>query len=446
MFIKHWLLFHLIIAFILIFVFILEFKIVGQSVYGDARYYLSYTRSIYYSQNIDITDEMAHDWSPEGNNRPSNSNSVPELQKYIDVTTHNFSLGISIIWIPIYFVADILAIIFSKFDSSIIRNGYSDIYQIVLGIGNIFFVVSGLFLLSKILLKFFSKEITALSIILILFSTNLFYYSAIDVVNTHPFSFFGTSLLIYLYFKFKENKKFKIIFMQGIILGLMTASRMQDALLILIPILTIINNFNFKKFKLRKNYIKLFILAAGILISYLPQLLIMYLGQGKILLIPHLSKAENDFLPFSHFTDVLFDPKQGIAIYMPLMLISMLGLFMFRKKNKDIGFVFIMISLLVFLLISSYDGWNVAGYTARYFISIFPILIFGIAEIIIFVKKKYSSFLLYLLTGIFIVHQGLSIISFKLFWQDPTFVGDELSSSGQLKNQILEIISRYLQL
>lgn len=443
---KNWTIFYLALLFVLVSVFLLEFRIVGQSVYGDARYYMAFTRSIYFSQNLDISDEMAHVWSPESNNFPASFTPVPHLQKIAKITTHNFSLGISIIWIPNYFVADVLVIIFSKFDSSIVRNGYSDIYQIVLGIGNISFVVGGLIMLSNILTKFYSKFITALSIILILFSTNLFYYSAIDVVNTHPFSFFGTSVLLFLLFKYKENKKLKLLFTQGLVLGLLTANRMQDGILILIPLLTILSGIKFKKIRKEKEIIKILILGLGGIIGYLPQLILLFLGQNRILLIPHLAKAENDFMPFRHLLDILFDQKLGVFFYMPILFASFFGLFLFRKNNKTLGTVFIIIFILVFILISSYDGWSVAGYTVRYFISVFPILIFGLAQCISLIRKRYSKLFLYLLIGIFILHQGLSIISFKLFWQDPTFVGPELSSSGQLKNQIIEIISRYLQL
>ena len=443
---QNWILFHFILAIILLFVFLVEFKIVGQSVYGDARYYMAFTRSIYFSQNVDISDEMAHVWSPESNNLPASSTPVPDLVKIVKVTTHNFSLGISVIWLPIYFIADVLAIILSKFDPSIVRNGYSDIYQVTLGVGNISFVVSGLFIISKILSKFYSKKVAALSIILILFSTNLFYYSAVDVVNTHPFSFLGTSILLFLFFKFKENKNLKILLVQGVVMGLMVSNRMQDVIFILIPLFTLLSVINLRKIKIRKDFIRAFSMLMGLFIGYFPQLILLFLGQNKVLLLPHLSKAQNDFMPLTHFFDILFDQKLGVFFYMPIILISFFGLFLFRKRNKELGFVFIAIISLVFLLISSYDGWNVAGYTARYFISTFPILVFGIAEIISLIKKKYSSLFLYLLIGIFILHQGFSIVSFKLFWQDPTFVGSELSSSGQLKIKVLETMSTYFSL
>ncbi len=440
---KNWIILYLILAFVLFSVFFLEFKIVGQSVYGDSRYYMAFTRSIYFSQNIDITDEMAHYWSPETNNIPAAFNPVPDLQRVIKVTTSNFSLGISIVWLPIYFLADILVIIISKFNPDIIRNGYSDIYQIVLGLGNISFVLGGLIILSNLLSKFYEKKVVMLSILSLLFTTNLFYYSAIDVVNTHPFSFFGTSILLYLYFKYKENKKNTYLFIQGIVFGLLVANRMQDGLLILIPLLTIFNQTKIKKIKINKEIIKIIVFGIGGMLGYLPQLILLFLGLGRIQFIPHLEKAGNDFMPFRHVIDIMIDPKLGVLLYMPSLVISVIGLFIFRNRNKKLGVLFLVSLFSVFVLISSYDGWNVAGYSARYFISIFPILIFGFAEIINLFYIKKSKVFLYMIILILILHQGISIFSFKLFLQDPTYVGSELSKSGKLKIKIIESVSQH---
>lgn len=162
-----WVWFFLWISIILFSAFLLEFKLVGQAVYGDARYYMGFTRSLYFNQNVDISDEMYHYWSPESNNSPAGFESVPSWQKSIKDTTYNFSLGISVIWLPIYFLADMLVLILSKSGFYFVRNGYSDPYQIILGFGNIFFVLSGLIILSKLLLQYYSKRTVVISIILI---------------------------------------------------------------------------------------------------------------------------------------------------------------------------------------------------------------------------------------------------------------------------------------
>lgn len=127
---------------------------------------------------------------------------------------------------------------------------------------------------------------------------------------------------------------------------------------------------------------------------------------------------------------------------MPILLIAFLGLFLYRKRFKLFGNIFITIFLLNFLLISSYDAWNAAGYTIRYFVSSLPILVFGLAEVVLYLRKKFTYQFIYLVSGSFIAHQFLAIAAFKLFWQDPTYVGAQLSRSGQFKIFILQTLEQ----
>jgi hypothetical protein len=73
----------------------------------------------------------------------------------------------------------------------------------------------------------------------------------------------------------------------------------------------------------------------------------------------------------------------------------------------------------------------------RYFIALLPLIAFGIAEIILRVTKRYSPFFLYMVIGLFICHQLIMILGFKLFWQDPTVIGGEVSRSGRLKTELI---------
>lgn len=431
---KFWTYYFLSIFTILVIVFLIEFKLVGQAVYGDGRYYLAFTRSIYFSKNIDITDEMSHPWDKVNNNLPVSNDSNPKISDIIKKTTYNFSLGVSVVWLPFFFVGDILILILQKFGMNFVRNGYSDIYQITLGIGNILFSVLGLIFLSKSLLKLYRKEVVALSIILILFATNLFYYSGFDVNNSHPFSFFAASIIIYLFIEYKKRPSVINLFIQSLVVGLMISNRFQDGLFIVFPIFSFF--ITFKKDLVKK----VFVLILGGCMGYLPQLLILCFGQGKFILIPHILKAETEFVFFAYFKEIIFSQKLGLLFYTPLILFSFLGLYLFYKRKNFLGKVFCLVVILDFLLILSYHAWDAASYSLRYFISILPILVFGIAEIIIYLRKKFSIVFISLVTFAFILHQALSIFIFKIFWQDATYVNGALSDSGKIKMEILNKI------
>ena len=441
---NRWSLFFLSITAILLFIFLLEFKIVGQAVYGDGRYYLGFARSIYFDQNIDITDELAHHWSPESNNQPADSSPVPSLRDAIKVTTYNFSLGISIIWLPFFALGDIFVLTFSNLGLPFVRNGYSDIYQITLAVGNISFVVGGLFVLSKLLLKQFTFRITALSLVLILFATNLLYYAGLDVNNSHPFSFFAASMLLYLFIKYREKPQTLNILLQGLILGLMIANRTQDAIFSLIPLVSLLSNTKIPQKKLSKNLKSIAMLALGFALGYLPQLIILYLGQERFLLSAHLASKSNDIWPLMYTLSVLFDKKLGVFYYIPILIPAFFGLLLYRNRFKTIGALMLAVFLLNFLLISSYEAWSTAGYSIRYFISILPIFVFGIAEALKYLSKKFSFTLIYVLSGLFIIHEFFAIAVFKLFLQDPTYINGQLTRSGELKIFILQTIQQTL--
>ncbi len=119
------------VFFILLSLFLFEYKIVGQAVYGDGRYYWAFTRSLYFSQNIDISDEMDHYYSPKNNNTATYFGHIPAQADKTKLITHSFSLGISLFWLPFYLIADIVVLIGQALGFPVVRNGYSDVYQII---------------------------------------------------------------------------------------------------------------------------------------------------------------------------------------------------------------------------------------------------------------------------------------------------------------------------
>ena len=413
--------------------FLLEYRVVGQAVYGDGRYYYAFTRSLYFDRNIDISDEMAHQYSPVNNNSPTIFGHVPELSGKTKQVTYSFSLGASVIWLPFYFLADTVVIFLNSVGVPVVRNGYSDVYQIIVGLGNILFGVAGLFLLFRILQGFFPAKVVMPTLILLIFATNLLYYGGIDVINSHPFSFFGSTLLLWLFLRYSKTGEMRLLFLQGITGGLLMANRTQDILLFLLPLLGVYL-FQKKKQTAVRLAEKYLLLIFGFFVGYLPQLVILSLGQGRLMLFPHTDQA---FTYPHYFLGILFDPKLGIFFYMPIFLVGVVGLILLYRKHRSIVLLFGLAIFLYYLLIASWVGWHQAAYTMRYFIALLPFISFGIAEVISRLTKRYSPSFLYIVIGLFICHQLMMILGFKLFWQDPTVIGGEVSRSGELKTELI---------
>lgn len=360
------------VFFLLASIFLLEYHLVGQAVYGDGRYYWAFTRSLYFSQNIDISDEMAHLYSPESNNRQAPFGTNSELAGKTKEITHSFSLGISVIWLPFYLLADAVVVLLSSLGVHTVRNGYSDIYQIVVGLGNISFIVFGNMILFSLLRRFFTHKVVMTTLILGIFATHLLYYGGIDVINSHPFSFFAVSSLLWSFFKYLKEGKISWLFSQGVMVGLLAGNRTQDALFLSIPLLAV---FLYQKEKQSILQItkKGFVLFFGSVVGYLPQFLLLWSGQGQFVLFPHTDQM---FTAPLYVFNLLFDPKLGLLLYVPLFVIGVGGVWLFRAKDQKAALIIFITIILHYLLIASWESWQQASYSMRYFISLLPLIFF----------------------------------------------------------------------
>jgi hypothetical protein len=178
------------------------------------------------------------------------------------------------------------------------------------------------------------------------------------------------------------------------------------------------------------------------LIGYVPQLILLFAGRGRFVLAPHIldrsiGNAFDFFHP--HIGGILFNQQTGLVYYSPLVIGATVGLFLFYKRYRMVGSILITLVFVQIYIIASWVSWDqAASYGIRMLVSSYPLLTIGISQLLVWLEKRYSLICIILLCGVFIFHQLLMIIGFKLFIQAPTTVGVELSRSGKIKLEILQ--------
>src|SRR4030095_271890 len=105
--------------------------------------------------------------------------------------TLKYLAGISILYSPFFFAGHILAGWFGY-----PRDGFSEPYQFAICISALFYAFTGLFVLRWVLLRYFSDQVTALTILLIGLGTNYPQYVSVDSGMTHGFIFTLYTLLL----------------------------------------------------------------------------------------------------------------------------------------------------------------------------------------------------------------------------------------------------------
>src|ERR1700752_1126682 len=170
-----------------------------------------------------------------------------------------YPMGMSVLLAPFFLIAHFLAE-----PLGYTQDGFSTIYQLLIEFSGLFYLLFGLLFLRKLLLQFYSEKITAISLLLILFATNLFYYATVEPVMSHSYSFAVFSGFLFYAYEFHKKLTYKNALIAGFLFGLIVLIRPVNIFFIL-PFL-LINLNSFKAFRERllfaKTHLRYFIFFA----------------------------------------------------------------------------------------------------------------------------------------------------------------------------------------
>lgn len=413
---------------LLVSVFLLRFLLLGHAIYGDGIYYWAYTRSAVIDLDLSLTNESLHAYSPEGNNsiEPNTSNSGRQL-----TDDRYFPLGASLLWIPAFGLAHVAAV-----PLGYLNNGYSDVYQISVGVMNISFAVIALLIIWSTIRKQFDKFTSLVALTACLFATNLIYYTSIDVLNTHPGAFLLGSLALYILFnKYKITNKYS--FLSGVITGFCALIRPQDALFAILFLPDILKERKLKTFCM---------FIAGVFIGFSPQILTSLVIFGNIFQMPYIKGGNTFDVLNPHLVELIFDKTRGILYFSPIYILGILGLLIYFQQKKAYSGRIILLVLSEIFVISVWSGWAQGeSYGLRMIISLIPVFALGICELINLSKKYISHSAIIAIVVLLIFQNFVMIAAFHLLLHEPTFVDGELSRGGKIKQEILLELESHLR-
>ena len=296
----------------------------------------------------------------------ADTNGVP-LQK--------MTMGMSLLYSPFFMVGHTVAL-----NSRYKADGYSKPYSTSLKIGTYLYVTIGLFLLYLCLLYFFSPVISALSILLIFLSTNLFYYTLCEGEMTHSYLFFLFSVIIFNTIKWFETYKTKNILFLGLAFGMAVLIRPTSALMFVFIVFYALSKTNITD--LIKAQYK--IILASVILFFIPlffQMLYWKIYGGTWM---RWSYGEESFYFSSpHIIEFLVGYRKGWLVYTPVMIFAIIGMFLLKKKIPVMKWSIPIISFLAIYILSSWWCWWFGGsFGSRSMVEYYALLIFPLAAFI----------------------------------------------------------------
>ena len=304
-----------------------------------------------------------------------------------------YTSGMAIMYAPAFFIAHLLAK-----PLGYEADGFSKPYQMAIGIWSLLWSFVGLWFLRKVLIKVgFNDKSVAFTLILYVLGTHYLNYTAIDSAMTHSYIFTLYAILLWLILKFEETQVASSLAMtrtaicMGICIGLAALSRPTELIVILIPILWGVSNFEAMKMRftfLKKHISMVFITAAVAFLIGFIQLIYWKYTTGHFIYNSYGSEDKMEWL-HTHIIDGLFSARKGWLVYTPAMLFSLIGfVFLYKKRREYFWTIGVFTVLFIYISFAHNIWWYGGGLGQRQMIQIYPMLAFPLAAFFEYVLQN----------------------------------------------------------
>lgn len=329
------------------------------------------------------------------------------------------TMGTAIFYTPFFFVAHGFALL-----TDYPENGFSEPYKLLLIISSVFFLFVGLEFIRKILYELgFTDVITAIIVVLIGLGTNLLAYSSQSAPLSHVYSFCLFAVFVYFTISWHEKPSLKDAIWLGVIFGLISLVRPVNSIILVFFILYGINNWKGLRSRIKliaNKKIHIILIIVLTIIIWIPQFFYWEKVTGSFLYYSYTD--EGFFFNKPKIFAGLFSFRKGWLIYTPIMVFSLVGIFLMNSHLKKARLGVIMIFLInIYITFSWWCWWYGGTFGQRSLIESYAILAIPFASFIQFVNSKnlYIKLLFYALTGFFIwlnIYQTYQFENQSLHW------------------------------
>lgn len=253
-----------------------------------------------------------------------------------------YTYGVALVTTPFFLITHFNAVISgSKADA------FTSEYQHFTYYASVFYLLTGLFALMLFLQRRYSTLASVLSIIVIAFGTNLYYYTFQQALMSHVYSFALFSFLMLLSDNYwRRQSQFTLA---GIAFISAVITMIRPTNIIFLPVFILIDVKSIPQLKERIISLlpvrKILVLSGLFLLVWIPQMIYWKFISGNFLYYSYEGEGFTNWLS-PKIAAVLFAPRNGLFIYVPAFILIFTGLVvMFFKKETNrwlILFVFLM--------------------------------------------------------------------------------------------------------
>ena len=376
---------------LLVLFFLFSLPFLNPWVRGDGVGYYAFARAPLIEHSLDFTKDYQHanesfrDAKLDEHGQPKS-----ELRTPTGLLDNHFTVGPAILWMPFLLLTHVGVLLARALGSSVAADGFSAPYRIAMALATAFYGFLGLLLAFRLARQYVEERWALLATLSIWWASSLPVYMYFNPSWSHAHSSFAVTLFLWYWHQTRSSRSLAQWMILALITGLMLNVYYPNAMVLAVLAVEALRQYlsAFRRDiqagasaspRVPELLTRHFLFGAVILICLLPTFITRYLIYGSAFESGYVHLR--DWLWFSPaFLDVLFASNHGLLAWTPILLLAIVGLFLFWRREPLVGAPLLAGSLAFYLFISCYPNWDgISSYGNRFFVSLTPFFILGLA-------------------------------------------------------------------
>jgi hypothetical protein len=377
-------------------VFLLSLPIVNPIVHGDGVGYYAYARATLIQHNLNFDEDWRHSNENFARLRVRSDGQITANDYTQTGHLGNlFTVGPAILWFPFLLLAHAFVLTWDALGGHIPADGFSFPYLLAMALGTAIYGFAGLLLAFSLARKYVAEKWAFLATLGIWFGSSLLVYMYFNPSWSHAHSAFAVALFLWYWEHTHTERNAMQWLVLGVIGGLMIDVYYPNGIFLIIPLIESILAYTHSARTEPRGASKLFLHNLLFLLTILVLLLPTFITR-KVVFGGYFSFGSYGHLPWNwsapYWRSVLFSSDHGLLSWTPLLGLALLGLLFAPRQAREITLYLAIAAAAFYYVISSYPYWDgISSFGNRFFISLTPIFIFGLALLLSAVAGFFAS-------------------------------------------------------
>lgn len=372
---------------LLFLVFLLSLTLLNPWVRGDGVGYYAFARAPLIEHSLDFTrDYQNANQSFRENRLDANGNPHSEFRTVTGHLDNHFTVGPAILWSPFLLTAHLGVLLARTFGVHVSADGFSTPYRLAMAFGTAVYGFLGLLISFRLARKYLDERWALLATLGIWWASSLPVYMYFNPSWSHAHSAFVVALFVWYWHRTRDSRTLRQWMVLGLIAGLMLDVYYANVTILLILIYEALASYSAAFRRLTPSTPRVsqllawhFAFAAALLLCLIPTFITKWIVYG--------GPFASGYVPLNHWlwtspylVQVLFSANHGLLSWTPILLLSVLGIFLFWRAIPRAGAAFVLAVGAFYFLIAAYPDWaGISSYGSRFFISLTVFFILGLA-------------------------------------------------------------------